>query len=137
EERPQEEIRPVEPAAEPVAQSPASQTRPVVQSPTPDAYDSMFQEMERAFEQFQGGQTGQPLNEFVAAQSGHPPAEPQTRDRYPLLRTGVAMYKAGLVTGIRTHLRNIGSTGAFQVMEEVSSLPASIVDLATSAVTGV
>jgi len=53
------------------------------------------------------------------------------------LRTAVSLYKAGLVTGIRTHLRNVGSNTAMQAMEEVSRMPASLVDLAVSGATGV
>lgn len=51
------------------------------------------------------------------------------------LDTAVAAYRVGLL-GVKTHIRNVVSTGSNQLLDEVSRLPASIVDLATSAVTG-
>jgi hypothetical protein len=41
-----------------------------------------------------------------------------------------AFRKAGLLTGVKTHLRNIGGNTAFQLMEEVARVPASVVDMA-------
>jgi hypothetical protein len=46
------------------------------------------------------------------------------------------LWKAGLLTGPRTHLRNIGGNLAFQVSEEVSRVPGAVADLITSAFTG-
>jgi hypothetical protein len=49
------------------------------------------------------------------------------------LETISAFRKAGLLTGLKTHARNIGGSGAFQTMEEVSRIPAAMVDIALSA----
>ena len=46
------------------------------------------------------------------------------------------MWKAGLLTGIKTHARNIGGTAAFQMFEEAARVPGSVVDLMASAITG-
>lgn len=62
-------------------------------------------------------------------------AAPASSGRTPKLDVAVAAYKVGLL-GVKTHARNIASTASMQIMEEVSRLPASIVDLATSALTG-
>jgi hypothetical protein len=56
--------------------------------------------------------------------------------RTPILETLSALRKAGLLTGIKTHLRNIGGNLAFAGAEEVSRIPASVADLAISAVSG-
>ena len=42
------------------------------------------------------------------------------------------MRKAGLLSGVPTHAKNIGGNLAFQVLEEVSRIPASIADIAIS-----
>jgi hypothetical protein len=47
-----------------------------------------------------------------------------------------AFRKAGLLTGVKTQARNIGGNTMMQGLEEVSRMPASIVDLGVSAVTG-
>jgi hypothetical protein len=47
-----------------------------------------------------------------------------------------ALRKAGLLTGIKTHLRNVGGNTVFQVMEEIMRLPAGTVDMALSMFTG-
>lgn len=47
-----------------------------------------------------------------------------------------AVRKAGMLTGIKTHLRNVIGTAAFQVGEEIARVPAAITDMVTSAVTG-
>lgn len=49
------------------------------------------------------------------------------------LETIAALRKAGLLTGLKTHARNIGGSGAFQAMEEVSRIPAALVDIGLSA----
>jgi hypothetical protein len=51
------------------------------------------------------------------------------------LQTILAMRKAGMLTGFRTHLRNIGGTAGFQAFEEVSRIPGSVADLLVSTVT--
>lgn len=43
--------------------------------------------------------------------------------------------KAGLLTSVKTHLRNVLGTGAFQVAEEISRIPGSVLDLLASTVT--
>lgn len=53
-------------------------------------------------------------------------------ERTSLLDTATALRKAGLLTGVKTHLRNVGGTGAFQIAEEISRIPASIADIAIS-----
>jgi len=45
----------------------------------------------------------------------------------------LAVRKAGLLTGLKTHARNLISTGVFQVMEEAARLPSSMLDIAMSA----
>src|SRR5205085_12343251 len=56
-------------------------------------------------------------------------------DHTSKLETLSALRKAGLLTGIKTHLRNVGGNTLFQAAEELSRVPASIADLAVSAVT--
>lgn len=58
-----------------------------------------------------------------------------------LERTGfqdtiTALRKAGLLTGIKTIERNMGGTVAYQALEEVVKVPAAIVDLGLSMVSG-
>jgi hypothetical protein len=48
----------------------------------------------------------------------------------------VTLRKAGLLTGVRTHARNILGTASFNVLEELSSIPSSIVDIGLSLGTG-
>lgn len=43
--------------------------------------------------------------------------------------------KAGLLTGIKTHLRNLGGNASFQVLEELARMPAVVVDVALSTAT--
>lgn len=52
------------------------------------------------------------------------------------LDTLTALRKAGLLTGIKTHLRNVGGNAAFQAMEETARVPAAAVDVALSVFTG-
>lgn len=52
------------------------------------------------------------------------------------LEVALAMWKAGLLTGPKTHVRNVGGTAGFQAFEEVSRIPGSVADLITSAFTG-
>jgi hypothetical protein len=47
-----------------------------------------------------------------------------------------AFRKAGLLTGVKTQARNLIGNAAMQGLEEMSRLPASIVDLGVSALTG-
>lgn len=61
--------------------------------------------------------------------------ENEIRGNDSRLDTVLAMRKAGMLTGLRTHMRNVGGTGAFQISEEVSRLPGSIADLLVSTVT--
>lgn len=61
--------------------------------------------------------------------------EAEIRGNDSRLETILAMRKAGMLTGLRTHARNIGGTGAFQAFEEVSRIPGSVADLLVSTVT--
>jgi hypothetical protein len=56
-------------------------------------------------------------------------------EKTPVLETISALRKAGLLTGVKTHLRNVGGTGMFQLSEEVARVPAAIADIAASAIT--
>jgi hypothetical protein len=79
------------------------------------------------------------LDERASAREGEqaPPVRINTQPRTPKLKTAIALYKAGLVTGPKTHLRNLGSTAAYQMTEEIARTPAAVVDLALSTMTGV
>jgi 2'-5' RNA ligase len=44
--------------------------------------------------------------------------------------------KAGLLTGIKTHLRNIGGNISFQILEELSRAPAVLIDMVLALGTG-
>jgi len=59
---------------------------------------------------------------------------PNRSQRTPPLEVVSALRKAGLLTGVKTHLRNVGGNIAFAGAEEVSRLPASLMDLAISTV---
>lgn len=63
------------------------------------------------------------------------PSTPGQQPRTPILETLSALRKAGLLTGVKTHLRNVGGNLAFQPGEELSRLPASVIDLALSVAT--
>lgn len=63
---------------------------------------------------------------------GMQPAQPA---RTPTLETITALRRAGLLTGIKTHLRNVGGNAVYQAADELSRVPASLTDLAISAVT--
>lgn len=60
----------------------------------------------------------------------------KTLSRSGWLETIATLRKAGLLTGIKTHLRNIGGNAAFQALEEISRLPGAAVDVALSVATG-
>ena len=51
-------------------------------------------------------------------------------DRNGILETISLIRKAGLLTGIPTSVRNVGGNTAFQLLEESSRLPASLIDIA-------
>ena len=53
-----------------------------------------------------------------------------------LLETITAVRKAGLLTGLKTHGRNLGGSLAFQVLEELSRAPAVVVDTILGVTTG-
>lgn len=57
-------------------------------------------------------------------------------DRSSWLETITTLRRAGLLTSVRTHMRNIGGNIAFQAMEEVSRLPAMAVDAALATFSG-
>lgn len=52
------------------------------------------------------------------------------------LETATSLWKAGLLTGVKTHFRNLGGNAAFQVAEEAARVPAVLVDMALSLGTG-
>lgn len=57
-------------------------------------------------------------------------------EKTPVEQRLTGLWKAGLLTGIKTHLRNVTGNGAYQVMEEVARLPASLVDTGLGIMTG-
>ena len=57
-------------------------------------------------------------------------------DRDGWIPTVIALRKAGLLTGPKTHIRNIGGNASMQVLEETQRLPAALVDYALSRMTG-
>lgn len=59
-----------------------------------------------------------------------------TQARTPLPEIISSVRKAGLLTGIKTHARNVLGTGAFQVAEEASRVPAAVADIIVSMATG-
>jgi hypothetical protein len=56
--------------------------------------------------------------------------------RASILEVVSTFRKAGLITGVKTQARNIGGNTAFQVAEEISRMPAAMVDLGMSVITG-
>ncbi len=58
------------------------------------------------------------------------------RGRDSILETILNMRKAGLLTGPKTHIRNIGGNFAFQAFEEAARVPGAIADLLPSVFTG-
>lgn len=60
----------------------------------------------------------------------------QGLEKTGLLDAITAYRRAGLLTGVRTHLRNIGGNTAFQVLEEVQRAPSVVVDAALRIFTG-
>lgn len=57
-------------------------------------------------------------------------------ERTPILETISALRKAGLLTGVKTHLKNLGSNLGFAMSEELARVPAAIADLVVSPITG-
>ena len=57
-------------------------------------------------------------------------------DRSGWMETLIALRNVGLLTGLKTHMRNIGGNASFQILEELSRLPAATVDLVMSLKTG-
>ena len=57
-------------------------------------------------------------------------------DRDGWLEIIATLRKAGLLTGIKTHLRNLGGNTGFQIAEELSRVPAAMIDMALSTMTG-
>jgi len=56
----------------------------------------------------------------------------KVRGRDRIERTILNLRNAGLLTGLRTHARNIGGTATFQGFEEAARIPGAITDLVTS-----
>lgn len=63
-------------------------------------------------------------------------AAPVTPERTPVPEVISSLRKAGMLFGIKTHIRNIAGTGGFQVAEEAARVPAALADIVVSAVTG-
>lgn len=59
-----------------------------------------------------------------------------TQARTPLPEIISSVRKAGLLTGFKTHARNVLGTGAFQVAEEASRVSAAVADIIVSMATG-
>ena len=57
-------------------------------------------------------------------------------ERTPILETLSAFRKAGLLTGIKTHIKNLGGNLGFALSEEATRIPAAIADLVVSPITG-
>lgn len=53
-----------------------------------------------------------------------------------LLQTIISLRAAGLLTGLKTHLRNVGGNASFQLLEELSRIPSAIVDMGLKLGTG-
>ena len=79
--------------------------------------------------------TGPSLNESAAFELPESPELATKAERTPILQTISSVIKAGLLTKPTTHLKNVGATGLFQVSEEVSRIPAAILDVIMSPVT--
>lgn len=56
----------------------------------------------------------------------------ESQKRSSLLQTASAMRKAGLLTGIKTHARNLGGNLGYAAFDEVSRIPGSLVDMVMS-----
>lgn len=59
-----------------------------------------------------------------------------TLEKTGWLEAVAMLRKAGLLTGLKTHIRNIGGNASFQALEEISRIPGVIVDMALSMGTG-
>src|SRR5262252_1536736 len=57
-------------------------------------------------------------------------------EKSSILDTLTGMWKAGLLTSPKTHIRNIFGTGGFQLSEQAARVPASIADIVRAAFTG-
>ena len=53
-------------------------------------------------------------------------------ERAPLLQTVAALYKSGLLTGGKTHIKNLGGNAGFQISEELSRIPGAVADMVMS-----
>jgi len=53
-------------------------------------------------------------------------------ERTPVIETISALRKAGLLTGAKTHLKNVGGNLGFQLSEEAARVPAAIADMLIS-----
>jgi hypothetical protein len=78
--------------------------------------------------------TGAVEDEALIRGLARPQAAASATPRTPMLETVTALRKAGLLSGATTHAKNIVSNLTFQPLEEISRIPASIADIAISAV---
>lgn len=81
-----------------------------------------------------GGSGGGTGGSGSGGTSGAPnPAQTITAaERTPVLEVVSALRKAGLLTGVKTHLKNIGGSAGFQISEELTRIPGAIVDMMIS-----
>src|SRR5262245_3913363 len=82
------------------------------------------------------GARGPRIDEYGFVERGANPAIATAAERTPLLETVGALYKAGLLTGGKTHLKNLGGNAGFQLSEELSRVPGAIADMIMSARSG-
>lgn len=77
-----------------------------------------------------------PAVESAAFEVGADPLLVTQAERTPLLEVIGAFRKAGLLTGAKTHLRNMGGNSIFQISEELARIPAAVLDSVMSLKTG-
>lgn len=81
------------------------------------------------------GAVGPRISEYGFVEGGNPSVV-KPEERTKILETISALRKAGLLTGVKTHLKNIGGNAGFALSEEASRIPAAIADLVVSPITG-
>jgi len=81
------------------------------------------------------GKTGPKIDEYGFVE-GQDYSKVSKAERTPVLEVISAFRKAGLLTGIKTHFRNIAGSGGYGVIgEEISRIPGAVVDSLVSRVT--
>lgn len=86
----------------------------------------------------QPGASGPRMTEYEFSEVGRAtdPMLGTKAERTPILEAISALRKAGLLTGLKTHIKNVGGTGAFQISEELSRIPGAVADMIVGKVTG-